>query len=221
MKTFLLSVGVLILVISGPTFGAIVYSGSQNVTLRLGGGPDPPPVMQTISIADDATSEWDDFVISLQYYMDPMTMVMGTTLVIGGADMGMGGPGMGQVVGIFDAMMMPLVFNLARGMLISVDSPMLQSGFLLEAMNGETYGEFGAAGGYIGLVMPGSTYYGWLHMSSMSDIGGPTQTVAFDGWAYENQSDVPIHAGDIPEPSILLLCSAGGLAAWLRRRRAL
>lgn len=219
MKTFLLLVCALVLVISASTFGNIVYSGSQNVILTLGGSPSPAPAMRIISIAGDP-GVWDDFVITLDYLTDPMGMIMGTTLGIGpmATTMGMS-IGIGQVVGMFDAMMMPLVFNLARDTLISVDSPMIQSGLLLES-NGSSLGQFGASGGYIGLAMPGSTYYAWLHMSSMSDIGGPTHSVTFDGWAYETESDVPIRAGDVPEPTILLLCGAGGLAAWLRRRRA-
>ena len=211
MRNFLSLVGVFVLVISCPTFGAIVYSGSQNVTLSLEGGTDPPPAMHIISIAGDP-GDWDDFIITLEY-QGPMTMAMGTTLTIGGM-------GMGMVVANNDPMA-PQVFNLARDALISDASPVAESALLLSFINGNADGEFDESGGYIGLVLPGSSYYGWLHMLSMSDIGLSTQSVTFDGWAYEDEVGVPIRAGDIPEPSILLLCSMGGLIAWVRRRRSL
>ncbi|UCG58520.1 MAG: hypothetical protein JSU70_03225 [Phycisphaerales bacterium] len=221
-KSFLLFV-VFLFAFSGMTSGAIVYSGSQDVTLTLRGGMSPPPEMAMISLAG-LPDEWDDFIISLEYVelMDPMGMMaMGTRLTIGGS-MGMGmGMGMGRVV-VRPATMPMLVWNLGAGDVIGPDSPSAESALLSEGLWGETIrGEFGEPGGFIGLTLPGSTFSGWLRMSVISDIGGPTQSVTFRDWAYDNQADKPIGAGVIPVPGALVLGSIGvGFVTWLRRRRA-
>lgn len=220
MKKFLLLAVVLIVAISGSAFGAIVYSGSQNVTLTLQGGMSPPPEMAMISIAG-YPDDWDDFIISLEYVelMDPMgTMAMGTRLTIGG------GMGMGQVLVRSNVMATPLpALNFAAGAVIDSSYPVAESALLSEAIGGQTIiGEFGEEGGYIGLMIPGSAYYAWLSLSNMSNLGESDQSVTFDRWAYEDVAGNPIGAGAIPEPGTLLLGSIGiGLATWLRRRRAL
>jgi hypothetical protein len=222
MKKILLLAAVCFVSISSPTFGAIVYSGSQ-VTLQL--SPMNHMSMMTIDIADQS-DKWDDFTISLEYtdLMDAtgMSIGMGTRLTILG---GMGAMGMGEVVGM-DMMGMGQAFNLDRGSLIDRSSPLADQGLavlLSEGYGGQTInGEFGASGGYIGLVMPGSAYYGWLHLSVISNIGTSNQSVTFDGWAYDDQPGTPIGAGAIPLPGALVLGGLGiGLVTWLRRRRAI
>ena len=219
MKKFL-AVLLLISAISGTTFGAIVYSGSQNVTVDLGGTPS----YETISIAGSGDS-WDDFTVFL-------TFTMSTGLYIDpGSPMGMG-MGMGTIVPMLVGMGTD-VSNLGFGTLIGPGSFPASMGpvpFLLTlGEDGSVLdGEFGADGGYIGLRMFGSsTHYGWLHMSSQSNIGFGTHSATFDGWAYEDVDGVAIKAGDtglpvVPVPGALALGSLGvGLVAYFRRRRAM
>ena len=213
MNRHLLISFVFVLVLAGPIFGpalskvegAIVYSGSQNVTLQLKGGPNlpaPPAEMAMISIAG-ASDKWDDFTIILEYEMAMAGMTMGKTrlTILGSKGMTMG---MGEVVGM-DMLGMGTALNLASGVLIGPDSPIADSGqavLLSEGQAGRTInGEFDESGGYIGLVLPGSTYYGWLHLANMSNVGANNQSVTFDGWAYEDVAGMPIGAGDtISEP---------------------
>ena len=177
--------------------GAIVYSGSQNVTLTLQGGMSPPAEMAMISIAGSG-QKWDDFTIILEYEMAMRTDMMGRTrlTILGGMGLGMG---MGEVVGL-DMMGMGRALNLAPGAFIGPASPLADHGLavlLSEGMGGRTInGEFGASGGYIGLVLPGSTYHAWLHLANMSNVGANNQSATFDGWAYENVPGTPIGAGD-------------------------
>jgi hypothetical protein len=225
MNRFLLLAAVLVLALPGPTFGAIVYSGSQNVTLTLQGGTSPAAQMAMISIAD-SEGEWDDFTVNLEWFQmtNPTTgmMAMGTRLTILGG-MSMDGR-MGQVVGV---MAMNMASNLDLGTMIGRSSPLADPqtpALLLEALEGGQVriGEFGEEGGYIGLMMPGSAYYGWLHLSEMSGIGLTTQSVKFDGCAYENVPGTSIGAGVIPAPAAIVLGGLGiGLVTWLRRRRVL
>ena len=213
----------------GKVEGAIVYSGSQNVTLTLQGGMSPPAEMAMISIAGSG-QKWDDFTIILEYEMGMpgmtgMTMGMTRLTILGGMGIGMA---MGEVVGL-DMMGMGRALNLASGAVIGPKSSLADHGLpvlLSEGMGGRTTnGEFGASGGYIGLMMPGSAYFGWLHMSSMSNIGETDQSATFDRWAYETEAGVGIHAGDtgvIPAPAAIVLGGLGiGLVTWLRRRRVL
>ena len=220
MMKKVLAVLLLISAISGTTFGAIVYSGSQNVTVDLGGTPN----YETISIAGSGDS-WDDFTVYL-------TFTMSTGLYIDpGSPMGMGtmGTGVPMLVGMGSN-----VSNLGFGTPIGPGSFPASMGlgpvpFLLtHGEAGSVFeGEFAADGGYIGLRMFGSpTHYGWLHMSSQSDIGFGTHSVIFDGWAYENVDGMAIKAGDtglpvVPVPGALALGGLGvGLVAYFRRRRA-
>jgi len=184
----------------GKVEGAIVYSGSQNVTLTLQGGMSPPAEMAMISIAGSG-QKWDDFTIILEYEMGMpgmtgMTMGMTRLTILGGMGIGMA---MGEVVGL-DMMGMGRALNLASGAVIGPKSSLADHGLpvlLSEGMGGRTTnGEFGASGGYIGLVLPGSAYYAWLRLSNMSNVGANNQSVTFGGWAYEDVSGTPIRAGD-------------------------
>jgi hypothetical protein len=225
MKRFLLLTVALFSVISGPAFGAVVYSGSQNVTLDLGSSMTPGMDWRTIDIGGSG-GDWDDFTV--QVWFD--TMGMGGPITVNITEVPPGSMGMtGTPKGIVGGM--GLASNLAMGMSIGSSSA-FDTGewwLLSSGMGGATAsGNFGADGGYIGLVMmnpTGALNYGYLHMSGMSNIGYRNQMVMFDGWAFEDTPGVAIDAGAgmpaIPVPGALALVGLGtGLVAWLRRRRA-
>jgi hypothetical protein len=209
MKNFLLLAVVFLSTISSPALADIVYSGSQNVTLDL----SIPNSETTISIAGSGDT-WDDFTV----YFAPS---MGTTHldILPGTPGGMG-TGVPMLVGLGNN-----VSNLGFGTPIGPGSFPAGIGagpsLLTYGYDGSVLdGEFAADGGYIGLRMFGSsTYYGWVHMSSQSNIGfGSLHSVVFDGWAYEN-TGAPIDAGAVPVPGALLLGSIGlGSAGWLCKR---
>jgi hypothetical protein len=185
--------------VSSPARAAIVYSGSQNVVLKL--NPMSPMDSQTIQLAGDR-EDWDDFRIDLWLEGDAMGMMtmtmypmgmmsmfptlgmgMGTKLAIF-APGGMGmAKGMGAVLGH-----QSFASRLAMGMAINPDFGFVNGVYLHGS------GEFGEDGGYIGLLTA-MGQYGWLHMLRQSDIGTDTHSVVFDGWAYEEQPGVPIVAG--------------------------
>jgi len=213
MKKTVLSVAACLLAISRVTSGAIVYSGSQFVSLS------PMSSMQ-INIASSSAA-WDDFQVEL--VQDGGMMMMGVRITAPGF-MTMGGMG-----GIFVMSMMSTM-----GMWLGLD---LDSGATVGPLSGgsETYapqalltdsGGFGEDGGYIGLMMriPDSAiagaaidelHYAWLHLSSLSANGG-----TFDSWAYEDLPDVPIGAGSVPVPAAVVIGAIGlGFAGWRLRRR--
>jgi len=227
MKKTLLLATVCFVTISVPTFGAIVYSGSLNRTLQL----DPMNPMMSMSMAIDIagqSDDWDDFTIDLSWNMMGTMGAMGPRLVIytPGSMVGMT-MGMGGIVGLNN-----VASNLDTGTRIGPKSSFSYD-YDWSLLYGS--GNFGAEGGYIGLMLerepdPGTDlilppYHGWLHMSGQSNIGTGSHSVTFDGWAYETVPGAEIGAGDtgvIPAPGALVLGGLGiGLVTWLRRRRAI
>lgn len=214
-KTWLWA-GMALCTLSGSSFGAIVYSGSQNVTVGVGD-------KEGIEIAGD-TGDWDDLSVSL--WED--TMAGGNLAQLSaGLPTSMGvGPSPTAI-----ASGMGTVFRLDFGDPIN-DSLHWETGnhwrLSFAQPGGVTWGEFGATGGYVGLrleIPGGSPHFGWLHMSGMTDLGLPTQTMTFDGWAYETDPDTAIAAGDtgdvtVPVPGAFMLSAIGiGLVARRGRRK--
>jgi len=185
MKRLTIALWVVVLAaVTSPTFGAIVYSGSQNVILSV--DPMSPMDSQTIQIGGMA-GDWDDFTVELWLDMGmPGMMAMGTRLAIyapgsmvGDMGMGMGmdmGMGMGGILGMR---------GLAMGGSVAADSFF---DVFFDITLPDSSGEFGEDGGYIGL-RTAMGQYGWLHLVA------DTQRVVFDGWAYEDQPGIPVAAG--------------------------
>jgi hypothetical protein len=183
MKKRLLLITSCLLSISTVASGAIVYSGSQNVTLALNPmSPMDSRMIQLAGMGDD----WADFRIELWLDMGmpgTMMMGMGTKLAIY-APLGMN-MAMGGVLGLRD-----YASNLFMGSMIGPDSSFLDWAYLYGS------GDFGERGGYVGLRTAMGNF-AWLHMRRQSNMGTAMHSVTFDGWAYEDQPGVPIRAGVI------------------------
>jgi hypothetical protein len=219
MRKILLLAVVCLAFISSPTFGAIVYSGSQNVvTLRIS-PMNPMMSMMTINIAGQS-NDWDDFTVELSW-VDGMTSMVGMShLVIytPGSMMGIGmGGGIVRTVGTIH-----LASNLPPGTSIGPNSSFDYDWSLLYGS-----GNFGE-GGYIGLMLergtnPGTDlilppYYGWLHMLG-PNIGTDEHSFTFDRWAYNDQPGMLIGAGEVPIPGAVYLLGIGVLCLTSLRHR--
>ena len=163
-------------VISAPALGAIVYSGSQDVTLAV--GPMSPMATRTIQLGG-MSADWDDFRVELWLDMGmPGTtmMPMGTRLLIyapRGMAMGMDMGGILSMGGM--AMNLPMGAPIGRDSFFDVVTEISLPAF--------------EDGGYIGL-RTGMGNFGWLHLRTQSD--GAT----LDNWAYEAQPGLSIAAGE-------------------------
>jgi hypothetical protein len=71
--------------------------------------------------------------------------------------------------------------------------------------------------GYIGVEFESTlgTHYGYLDIEAGPGFDG----ITFYGWAYETQPGAPIFAGQVPEPSVLVLAEIAAVSFLLRRRR--
>jgi hypothetical protein len=193
-RTFLFWAAILAAIIPSSVFGAIVYSGSQNVILSV--NPMSPMDSKTIEIGGMA-GEWDDFRVELWLDMammgmtgahppDPAVdgMAMGARLAIyapGDMSMGMGmGMGMGGILGLRS-----LASKLAMGAAIGADS--FFDVFVEVPVDGADGS--GEDAGYIGL-RTAMGQYGWLHILSRGQ-----DNVVLDGWACEDLPGIPIGAG--------------------------
>jgi len=144
MKKILLLAAVCFLCISGPTLGAIVYSGSQNVKLQL--SPMSPMAEMTIDVAGQmgASDKWDDFTVNLWY--DDSMMGMSRLAIYSGSMMEIG---MGGIVGAFDSrLQLPYALNLAAGDIIGPGSSLTSVGWAI--LHDAGVGQFGAEGAISG-----------------------------------------------------------------------
>lgn len=78
--------------------------------------------------------------------------------------------------------------------------------------------------GYIGfdVVRNGMNYYGWIEVSSPGQGGLPGDAAMYGelvSWAYQTSPNTPIQAGQVPEPSPVVLIALGSVVVWLLRRR--
>jgi len=203
MKTFATAFWALAIAmaVSGSAFGAIVYSGSQNVTLSL--NPMSPMDAKTIQLGG-MSGDWDDFRVELWLERAmPGTMMMtvpgmvvmadmATKLAIyaprsAGMTMGMSmdmSMAMGGILGLQD-----FAFNLPMGGMVGPNGSFLDWAYLHGS------GEFGESGGYVGL-RTAMGHFGWLHVLRQSDIGTNMHSLAIDGWAYEDLPGIAISAGE-------------------------
>jgi hypothetical protein len=173
---------------------------------------NPMMSMMPINIAGQS-DDWDDFTVELSWVYDTMSMVGMSRLVIYTPGSMMGTvTGMGGIVRTVGTI--HLASNLPPGTSIGPNSSFSYD-YDWSLLYGS--GNFGE-GGYIGLVMPGSSYYGWLHMLG-PNIGTDEHSFTFDGWAYNDQPGMPIGAGQVPIPGAVCLVAIGALCLTTLRRR--
>ena len=99
------------------------------------------------------------------------------------------------------------------GMLWANDTPVMSACFNIGCL-----GNFLGGIEYLGVEfdIDGATHYGWVEVESSEFF----LLARVHRWAYESEPGAPILAGQIPEPSGLVLVLAGVLLAWPRARRA-
>jgi hypothetical protein len=117
-------------------------------------------------------------------------------------------------------------FNLGNSISSSLDPVLIWYGrttdqfgsaLIVETMNAGSIGFFqGHTDAYVGfeLNVGTSSYFGWLHFQNLGlNVGQVTD------WACNSSPNMPIVAGQVPEPSTgVLIILAGGIV-WLTRRR--
>jgi PEP-CTERM motif len=86
------------------------------------------------------------------------------------------------------------------------------------ALDGSSGGVWYGREAYMGFaLLPGNDFnFGWLRIREFGGFGG-----YFLEYAYETEPNVPIFAGQVPEPSSVLLVALGSAGSLLRRRRDL
>jgi hypothetical protein len=86
---------------------------------------------------------------------------------------------------------------------------------LMQSLSTGTAGEFWGTRAYIGMEfqMNDGMHYGWFDVEGSSS--SPYAEV--HGWGYETEAGIPIIAGAVPEPSTIMLFSAGAMAILLSR----
>ncbi len=193
----------------GMAQAAIIYSGNNQDVVFSGSF-----MSQTINIAGDTGSTWDDLGISF------MAMDMGTGDWIDVHSSG---------IGALRAYSGDYLQNLSEGTTISSTltydaNGRIFFGYTYNVEFGEeTSGNFyttGTTTGYIGLQFNNGedTYYGWAQVTAANcnDISSASLTV--HDWAYNNVDGELITAGAVPEPATALSLMLGGLVVAGYRR---
>ena len=194
----------------GMAQAAIIYSGNNQDVVFSGSF-----MSQTINIAGDTGSTWDDLGISF------MAMDMGNGDYI---DVNSSG------IGALRAYSGDYLQNLSEGTTISstltydIDDRVL-FGYTYNAADDEetTSGNFyttGTTTGYIGLQFNNGedTYYGWAQVTAANCNNRSSASLTVHDWAYNNVDGELITAGAVPEPATALSLMLGGLVVAGYRR---